>query len=84
MMDVFNERSERKYKGKTYVTWHGSPFDRGSADSWYGRPRKPHWYPQGTGRGEMIAESEMTPGELEHYNAGYDENEEFGDKKNWD
>ena len=30
---------------------HGSPFDRGSADSWYGRERKPHFYPNGTYNG---------------------------------
>lgn len=27
---------------------HGSPWDRGSADAWYGRPRNPHKYPNGT------------------------------------
>ena len=30
-----------EYKGKTYDDRHGGPFDRGSADSYYGRPFKP-------------------------------------------
>jgi hypothetical protein len=31
-----------------------------------------------------IEESEMTPEAIEAYNAGYDYNEEYGDKKNYD
>lgn len=27
---------------------HGSPWDRGSADAWYGRRANPHKYPNGT------------------------------------
>jgi hypothetical protein len=27
---------------------------------------------------------DMTPAELEAYHAGYDYNEEYGDKKNWE
>ena len=33
---------------------HGSPFDRGSADSWYSRERKPHFYPNGTYNGNPV------------------------------
>ena len=29
-------------------TQHGSPYDRGSADAWYGRRPHPHWFPKGT------------------------------------
>ena len=83
MFDVM-QKSTREYNGKTYTTWHGSPFDRGSADSWYSRPRDPHWWPDGTYHGEMVSESEMTAEEVEAYHAGYSENEEFGGKKDWD
>jgi hypothetical protein len=31
-----------------------------------------------------IEESEMTPEAIAAYNAGYDYNEEYGDKKNYD
>lgn len=54
---------------------HGSPFDRGSADSWYGRERKPHFYPHGTYNGNPVTEYEMSPQEIEAYNRGFDENE---------
>ena len=32
-----------------YDTKHGSPYDRGSADRYYGRGSEPHYYPHGTG-----------------------------------
>lgn len=83
MIDAMEKRTET-YKGKTYTTWHGSPFDRGSADSWYGRPLDPHWYPQGTYKGRRVSETEMTADEVQAYHAGYEQNEEFGGKKEWD
>lgn len=62
---------------------HGSPFDRGSADSWYNRPRKPHFYPHGTYNGNAVTEFEMSPEEIDAYHRGYDENEASGGKKEW-
>ena len=64
-------------------TRHGGPYDRGSADSYYGRPRIPHMYAGDTATSLRIEMAAMTPDEIEAYNAGYDDNEEFGDKKNW-
>ena len=61
---------------------HGSLFDRGSADSYYGRPRDPHWYPEGTYRGERIQATDEL--DIREYNEGYDYNERYGDKKSWD
>ena len=61
---------------------HGSLFDRGSADSYYGRPANAHWYPNGTYKGEAVIE--LTPAEVAEYQAGYDYNEQYGDKKSWD
>ena len=61
---------------------HGGLFDRGSADSYYGRPRSPHWYPDGTYNGVRV--TELNEAEIEAYNAGYDWNEQYGDKKSWD
>jgi hypothetical protein len=60
---------------------HGSLWDRGSADSYYGRQRGPHWWPEGTGNGTKIVE--LTDAERQEYDAGYDYNEEYGDRKNW-
>jgi hypothetical protein len=61
---------------------HGGLFDRGSADSYYGRPRDPHWWPEGTGHGQKF--TALNVAEIEEYMAGYDYNERFGDKKSWD
>lgn len=61
---------------------HGSLYDRGSADNYYGRAPDPHWYPEGTGHGEKI--TNLTDEQIGEYMAGYIHNEKFGDKKNWD
>lgn len=73
-----------EYKGKRYAQSHGNPFDRGSADSWYHRGRDPHYWPLGTYKGTRVEACDMTAKELEAYHAGYDYNEEFGGKKDWD
>ena len=56
---------------------HGSPYDRGSADSYYGKRRNPHKYPEGTGHGERVTLTD--PEEIEHYMKGYSENNDFKD-----
>jgi hypothetical protein len=60
---------------------HGSPWDRGSADSYYQRPRDPHYYPQGTYNGEPV--TDLTPEQVKEYLDGYAWNNKYGDKKNW-
>lgn len=72
-----------EYNGRTYTVEHGSPFDRGSADSYYGRIRNPHKYPNGTGNAPRIESNEMTLQEIADYGAGYNYNEKFGDKKEY-
>ena len=62
---------------------HGSLFDRGSADSYYHRPRNPHMYAGATMQSPRIPESAMTPDEVLAYHAGYDDNERSGNHKNW-
>ncbi len=68
----------------SYDTRHGGPFDRGSADSYYGRGRNPHFYTGGTGTSDRVEQSSMTQEEIQAYLAGYQWNEQFGDKKSWD
>jgi len=63
---------------------HGSPWDRGSADSWYSRERKPHYYVGDSYSSELVEESQMTSNEIAEYHAGYDDNESSGGKKQWD
>ena len=62
---------------------HGGAYDRGSADSYYGRPRRPHYYKGGTHTSELVEYKDMTPDEVVAYMAGYDDNERNGDKKDW-
>ena len=60
---------------------HGGLYDRGRADSYYGRPRNPHWWTEGTGKGEQM--TQLNDAERAEYNAGYDDNEASGDRKDW-
>ena len=66
---------------QNYDTRHGGPFDRGMADSYYHRPRDPHFYVAGTSTSECV--TDLTPAEVQAYLAGYQYNEQFGDKKDW-
>jgi hypothetical protein len=61
---------------------HGGAFDRGCADSYYHRPRDPHYFVGGTYKSSAI---KCVPGtaEYEAYMMGYDYNEAHGDKKDW-
>lgn len=69
------------FNGKIYDSEHGSFFDRGAADSYYDRVRRPHRGGVGGNSGpEILA---VTAEEKEAYNAGYDWNEKYGDKKDW-
>ena len=68
---------------KKYDERHGGPFDRGSADSYYHRARKPHYFVGDTYASEQIEEKYMSDSEIEAYNAGYDQNEADGFKKEW-
>jgi len=65
-----------------YDTRHGGPYDRGSADSWYERPRKPHYFEGDTYSTPMV--TELTPEEIAAYHAGYNDNEESGGHKVWE
>ena len=77
------EETIRALKGPQFDRkLHGGLFDRGSADSYYGRSENPHWWPEGTGHGVKIID--LTPEETAEYLAGYEYNERWGDKKSWD
>jgi len=60
---------------------HGSLFDRGSADSYYGRRPYPHY--GGVGGGSGFRVNVLDQSEIDEYMAGYDYNERMNDKKNW-
>jgi hypothetical protein len=71
------------FNGKVYDTRHGGPFDRGAADSWYSRARKPHYFNGATYMSDEISEEKMTEEQIADYYAGYDYNEQFGGKKEY-
>jgi len=60
---------------------HGGLYDRGGADSYYGRSPDPHWYPEGTYNGTKL--TDLTQEEIDEYMAGYNDNEASGYKKEW-
>ena len=64
-----------------YDDRHGGPYDRGGADSYYGRKFCPHYYVKGTGNSPRI--EKLTRQELEAYEKGYHDNEDSGDFKDW-
>ena len=66
-----------------YDTRHGGPYDRGSADSYYGRPFDPHFYAGATYSSPRIPLDAMTADEITAYTAGFRDNEQFGDRKDW-
>jgi hypothetical protein len=66
-----------------YDQRHGGPWDRGSADSYYGRGLDPHYYKGATSMTPRVNLADMTEQEIEAYTAGYNDNEQYGDKKDW-
>ena len=60
---------------------HGCLYDRGSADSYYGRTRDPHYGGVGGDSGQRISVNDDAS--VAEYMAGYNDNEASGDKKEW-
>jgi hypothetical protein len=62
---------------------HGGPYDRGMADSYYRRDYNPHYYKGATGSSERVGLKHMTADEIVAYTAGYNDNEDEGNYKDW-
>lgn len=76
------EQVVRALKGWQFVRGtHGCLHDRGSADSYYGRAPQPHYGGVGGNSGPKVDVTDKES--VAEYMAGYDENERFGDKKDW-
>ena len=56
---------------------HGSPFDRGSADSWYRRTAQPHYMVDGA----RVEQVNMTAEQIAEYKAGFVDNEKMIDSR---
>lgn len=63
---------------------HGSPYDRGSSDSYYRRPKNPHkWvFPGANGNG-WDEVTELSADEREQYEQGFEDNESQFNFKDW-
>ena len=72
---------EARIEAKQFDQSHGSFWDRGSADSYYGRPINPHRGGVGGMSGPRI--EAKTVEETQAYLAGYAFNEQFGGKKEY-
>jgi hypothetical protein len=66
-----------------YNERHGGAYDRGQADSYYGREYNPHYFVSDSYNSPRIELSQMTAHEIVAYTAGYRDNEARGDKKDW-
>jgi len=66
-----------------YDKRHGGAYDRGSADSYYGRGFNPHYYVGATYSSDRVELADMTPEEIAAYTKGYNDNEDEGNFKDW-
>ena len=66
-----------------YDERHGGPYDRGTADSYYGREYNPHYFVGDTYKSTKIELAQMTAAEIVAYTAGYTNNEANGDHKEY-
>ena len=64
-----------------YDTRHGGAYDRGAADSYYGRGFRPHYFTGGTYMSPEVIEEQMTEAEVAAYAAGFEDNEAAGNFK---
>lgn len=84
---MYPEQTEKQRVVQVLKGWqydrkqHGCLYDRGSADSYYGRTRDPHYGGVGGDSGPRVDVNDDAS--VAEYMAGYNYNEQFGDKKAW-
>ncbi len=66
-----------------YDQRHGGPYDRGAADSYYGRVYNPHYFLGDSYNSPEVKLAQMTAEEIVAYTAGYNDNEDSGNFKEW-
>lgn len=76
------QRVMNALKGWQFVRGnHGSLYDRGSADSYYGRARDPHYGGVGGDSGQRVSVNDEAS--VAEYMQGYNDNERDGNKKDY-
>jgi len=63
-----------------YDKRHGGPYDRGSADRYYGRAFNPHFFKGATYISDEVKLEAMTADEITAYTVGFRDEK---DRKNW-
>lgn len=58
-----------------YDERHGGPYDRGTADSYYGRDYNPHYFVGDSYNSPRVELAQMTAYEIAAYTAGFRDNE---------
>jgi len=71
------------YSAREPFTRHGGAYDRGAADSYYGRAYNPHYFVGATYSTTRIDEVDMSAEEIEAYTQGYEDNEAAGNFKDY-
>ena len=66
-----------------YNERHGGAYDRGQADSYYGRDYNPHYFTGDSFNSLRVDLEQMTAHEIIAYTAGFRDNEANGDKKEY-
>jgi len=77
--DMLKEHTQSGY----YTERHGGAYDRGRADSYYGREYSPHYFTGDSYNSARLELVDMSVEEIVAYTAGYRDNETNGDKKDW-
>jgi hypothetical protein len=72
-----------KIQSGYYDQRQGGPYDRGQADSHYGRDYWPHYFVRDTHRSPRIDLAQMTAHDIMAFTSGFNFNEANGDKKDW-
>lgn len=82
IQNTINQKLAAKPKTvKQYDKGQNSPYTRGEFDSYNRHPKRPHYYIK-AGDGPVhyrVEEKDMTPEEIEAYNAGFEANEKARD-----
>ena len=82
IQNTINQKLAAKPKTvKQYDKGQKSPYTRGELDSYNRHPKRPHYYIKiGDGpEHRRVEEEDMTPEEIEAYNAGFEANEKARD-----
>ena len=75
--------AEANTRSGYYDERHGGPYDRGAADSYYGREYNPHYFVGDSYNSPRIELALMSTQEIVAYTVGYANNEADGNKKEY-